>query len=72
MSVIDDSYGNKSGGRLIDKSKKELISIIFRKDDVERKLTEQVNELKKTNSELNEIMSNIYTALSDDTTYHIR
>ncbi len=69
MNVRDDFYGKNNGGRLIVKSKMELISIIFRKDDVERKLTEQVKELKKKNSELNEIISNIYAALSDGITY---
>ena len=54
--------------RLIAKSKMELINIIFRKDDVERKLTKQVKELKKKNSKLNEIISDMYTALSDGTT----
>lgn len=54
MNVIDDSYGKNKGGRLIAKSKMELINIIFRKDDVERKLAMQVKEFKKKNSKLNE------------------
>lgn len=43
---------NKEKNKLINKSKWELLDIIYRKDDVEKNLQEQIKVLKKRNTEL--------------------
>lgn len=48
----------KNDRGLAKKSKSELIEIIFRKDDIERRLREQINELMDYKAELEKKLSN--------------
>lgn len=46
-----------SNNALMNKSKNELVEIILRKDDVEKRLRSQINDLKKENAEFRKQLS---------------